>query len=122
MSKLTYIQKRPKASKPLVWLRREVRSPPLSRNARVQLGYRRRLLQEGMVLGMPHCRSLKAAGRSCYELRVRDAGVNWRLVFRVDHDAVVVAGLFTKTSRAATDRLIEKSRRRLAEYDAAAKG
>ena len=71
---------------------------------------------------MPHCRSLRAGGRSCYELRVRDAGVNWRLVYRVDDDAIVVAGLFRKTSWAATGQLIEVSRSRLAQHDAAAKG
>jgi phage-related protein len=63
-----------------------------------------------------------AIGKSCYELRLRDAGTNWRLVFRVDEDAVIVVGLFRKTSPSATGRLIAVSRRRLSEYDAAAKG
>jgi phage-related protein len=122
MSKLTYISGRSEAAKPLVWLRRGIKTPPLSRNARVELGYRLRLLQEGVVLRMPHCRPMRAAGKSCYELRVRDAGFNWRLVFRVDDDAIVIAGLFRKTSRSSTDRLIEVSRRRFSRYDAAAKG
>lgn len=91
-------------------------------NARIKLGFRLRLLQQGMVLGMPHSRPLRVVRKSRYELRIREAGVNWRLVYRIDEDAIVIAGLFRKTSRNATDRLIEISRERLALYDAAAKG
>ncbi len=122
MSKLTYHSEWSEAEKPLVWLRREVKTPPLSSNARIKLGYRLRLLQRGVVLEMPHSRPLRLLGKSCYELRVRDAGVNWRLVYRIDEDAIVIAGLFKKTSRTATDRLIETSGERLALYDAAVKG
>ncbi len=122
MSKLTYNEGRPRAGKPLVWLRRGVKTPPLSRLARIELGYRLRLLQEGVPLGMPHCRPMSAVGKRCFELRVRDGGINWRLVFRIDEDAIVIAGLFRKTSRAATDRLVEVSRGRLSRYDRAAEG
>jgi phage-related protein len=122
MSKLTYSGEGPGNRKPLVWLRSEVKTPPLSRRARVELGYRLRLLQEGITLAMPYSRPMKSIGKSCHELRVKDAGVNWRLVIRVDSDAIVVAGLFRKTAPQATRRLIVACRRRLSEYDAAAKG
>jgi phage-related protein len=121
MPKLTYISDSSGSGKPLVW-RSEIKAPPLPRKARVELGYRLRLLQKGLLLAMPHCRPMIAIGKSCYELRLRDAGTNWRLVFRVDEDAVIVVGLFRKTSPSATGRLIAVSRRRLSEYDAAAKG
>jgi hypothetical protein len=58
MSKLTYIPEWSKVGKTLVWLRREVKTPPLSSKARIELGYRLRLLQNGLFLGMPHCRPL----------------------------------------------------------------
>jgi len=121
MSKLTYISKS-RGAKPLVWLQTQIKTPPLSRNARVELGYYLRLVQQGVIPGMPHSRSMKNIGRACSELRVRDAGVNWRLVYRVDQDAIVVVGLFVKMSRAATDRIIEVCRKRLSQYDAAVEG
>lgn len=71
---------------------------------------------------MPHSRWMKRICAACHELRVKDSGVNWRLVYRVDDDAIAVAGLFAKTSRAATERMIDVCRKRLAHYDAAAKG
>jgi hypothetical protein len=40
--------------KPLVWLSGEVKSPPLSTEARIEAGYLLRCLQAGQNLAMPH--------------------------------------------------------------------
>lgn len=47
------------ADKPLVWLHGEVKTPPLSRAARIEAGYLLRRLQRGDPLGMPHSRPMK---------------------------------------------------------------
>jgi len=122
MSILTYTHRPHGEGKPLVWLHDQIKTPPLSRDVRIEMGYNLRLLQQGAMLGMPRSRPMKSIGRACYELRARDAGVNWRLIYRVDDDAIVIVGVFAKTSRAAAERIIDICRRRLALYDTAAKG
>ena len=70
--------------KPLVWLHGEVKSPPFSKDARVEAGFRLRQLQRGDVLAMPHSRPMPVLGPRCHELRIKDAAANWRIVYRAD--------------------------------------
>jgi phage-related protein len=56
-------------------------------------------------------------GLMCHELRVRDARHDWRIVYRVDPDAIVILDVFAKTTRRTPDRVIEDCRRRLKIYD-----
>ncbi|MGH2400591.1 MAG: type II toxin-antitoxin system RelE/ParE family toxin, partial [bacterium] len=58
-------------------------------------------------------------GRRCHELRVRDAGADWRIVYRLDADAVVILEVFTKKTRATPKTVIDACTRRLREYDRA---
>ena len=108
--------------KPLVWLRGEVKSPPFAREARVEAGFLLRRLQRGQNLGMPHARPMPVVGPGCHELRVRDAGHSWRLVYRVDRDAIVIAEVFDKRTRQTPKDVIEACRRRLRAYDGAVTG
>ena len=85
--------------KPLVWLRGEVRTPPFSTSARVAAGVLLRSLQRGDVLGLPHSRPMPSIGDRCYELRITDADVSWRVVYRIDPDAVIIVDVFRKKSR-----------------------
>jgi phage-related protein len=55
-------------------------------------------------------------------MRVRDAGHSWRLVNRVDRDAIVIAAVFDKKTQQTPREVIEACRRRLGAYDQAAKG
>jgi phage-related protein len=112
----------PARDKPLVWLRGEVKTPPFSTAGRLEAGFLLRRLQQGEALGMPHSRPMAAIGRGCHELRVRDAGHNWRLMYRVDRDAVVIAEVFDKKTRQTPKEVLEACRRRLRAYDEAAKG
>ena len=108
----------PPSDKPLAWLRGEVKSPPFSAAARLETGWLLRRLQAGEKLGMPHSRPMPTIGPRCHELRVVDAGVTWRLVYRLDPDAIVIADVFRKTTAATPVRVIEDCRRRLRQYDA----
>jgi hypothetical protein len=49
-------------SKPIVWLAGEIKSPPVSRRARIEAGYLLRLLQEGVRLKMPKSRPMPSIG------------------------------------------------------------
>lgn len=105
--------------KPLVWLHGEVRTPPFSPEARIEAGYLLRRLQSGERVGMPHSRPMPTIGPRCHELRINDAGATWRIVVRLDADAVVIAEVFSKKTQRTPDTVIDTCRRRLREYDSA---
>ena len=107
------------SDKPLVWLHGEVKTPPFSQAARIEAGYLLRLLQKGQAVGMPHSKPMPVVGPRCHELRVRDAGADWRIVYRLDSDAVVILEVFTKKTRAMPKIVIDACTRRLGEYDRA---
>ena len=108
------------AAKPLVWLHGEVRTPPLTTVARVEAGLLLRRLQRGESLGLPQSRPMPAIGGRCHELRVVDAAATRRIVYRIDADAIVVAEVFAKKSRATPRSVVDACKRRLRAYDAIA--
>ena len=103
--------------KPVVWLAGEVKTPPFSKEARVEAGFLLRRLQRGETLGMPQARPMPALGRRCYELRIRDEERNWRIMVRADGDAVVIVDVFAKKTRTTPRKVIEVCRERLRRYD-----
>ena len=105
------------ADKPLVWLHGEVKTPPFSKEARLEAGYLLRRLQRGERLEMPHSRPMPGIGSRCHELRIVDVNATWRIVYRVDPDAVVIAEVFKKKSTTTPQSVIDLSRKRLREYD-----
>ena len=109
------------ADKPLVWLRGEVKSPPFSLIARIEAGFLLRRLQRGESLSLPHARPMPVVGPRCHELRIRDSGHSWRVVLRLDPDAVVIAEVFDKKQQRTPDAVITACRQRLGAYDAAVK-
>jgi hypothetical protein len=76
--------------KPLVWLSGEVKSPPFSHDARVEAGVLLRRLQMGESVGLPHSRPMPSIAAQCHELRIVDQSVSWRLIYRIDPDAIIV--------------------------------
>jgi len=56
-------------------------------------------------------------GPRCHELRVRDGERNWRILHRIDSDAILIAEVFDKTSRATPREIIALCRKRLWAYD-----
>ena len=107
------------SDKPLVWLHGEIMTPPFSRAARIEAGYLLRLLQKRQAVGMPQSRPMPVVGQRCHELRVRDAAADWRIVYRLDADAVVVLEVFSKKTRTTPKTVIAACTRRLREYDRA---
>ena len=103
--------------KPLAWLHGEIKTPPFGKAARIEAGYLLRELQSGRVLAMPHSRPMPTVGARCHELRVIDEGVTWRIIYRVDPDAVVIAGVFAKKTTQTPTSVLDACRRRLGEYD-----
>lgn len=109
---------RERDDKPLVWLYGEVKTPPFSKDARIEAGVLLRRLQRGDSIGMPHSRPMPSLGRRCHELRVADRNRIWRVVYRIDPDAIVIVDVFSKTTRQTPKTVIERCQARLVDYDA----
>jgi phage-related protein len=107
--------------KPVVWLHGEIKTPPFSKVARIEAGFLLRQLQRGNSLGMPQSRPMPIVGQHCHELRVTDAGNNWRIIYRIDRDAIVILEVFPKKTKTTPREVIDTSSRRLKEYDNARK-
>lgn len=108
--------------KPLVWLAGQVKSPPFSTAARIEAGFLLRQLQQGQSLGLPHSRPMPSIARGCHELRIQDQDQTWRIVYRVDRDAIVILDVFSKKTSATPARIIEVCRQRLKRYAEDARG
>jgi phage-related protein len=108
--------------KPLVWLSGQVKTPPFSSEARVEAGFLLRQLQVGRILAMPHSRPMPSIGARCHELRIQDKDKTWRIVYRIDTDAIVIADVFAKTTQATPKQVIRASQKRLQRYDEVAGG
>jgi phage-related protein len=103
--------------KPLVWLHGEIKSPPFGSAARLEAGFLLRRLQRGDKLGLPQSRPMPRIGKRCHELRIVDDRLAWRIMYRIDSDAIVIAEVFSKKSGTTPLEVINTCRRRLKEYD-----
>src|SRR6266849_1325041 len=99
-------------SKPLVWLEAVVKTPPFSKEARIEAGMLLRQLQDGVTLGLPHSRPMPSIGARCHELRIHDADATWRIVYRIDGDAIVILDVFNKKSRRTPKTVIDTCQER----------
>lgn len=105
------------APKRLAWMTGTPQTPPWSLEARVEAGTLLRQLQNGVKLSMPVSRPMPSIGKGCHELRVRDAGANWRIIYRIDADAIVVVHIFSKKTEATPKQVISLCQSRLRTYD-----
>ena len=80
--------------KVLVWLKGEVKTPPFSRNARLEIGLLLRKLQIGEKLNLPESKPMSDIGSNCHELRINDKNIKWRIVFHISLDAIVILEIF----------------------------
>lgn len=56
-------------------------------------------------------------GVRCHELRINDTAGSWRIMYRIDPDAIVILEVFDKKTRATPKTVIDVCKRRLKEYD-----
>jgi phage-related protein len=103
--------------KDIVWLHSEVKTPPFSQEARLEAGYLLRQLQQGMKLSMPHSRPMPSIGRRCHELRINDKNSTWRIVYRIDDDAIVILEVFEKKTSTTPKYVIDICKNRIKDYD-----
>ena len=60
---------------------------------------------------------MSGIGARCHELRVVDADKTWRLIYRLDEDAIVIVEVFSKKSRSTPRSVIDQAKKRLRDYD-----
>lgn len=113
------IQMQNEKDKYLVWLSGEVKTPPFSLEARLETGYLLRRLQKGDSLSLPHSRPMPSIGSRCQELRVTDRDKTWRIIYRIDEDAIIILEVFAKKTNQTPKEIIERCEKRLKLYDAA---
>ena len=117
MSDMTYAESMSPTDKPLVWLHGEVKTPPFSPAARLEAGFLLRKLQRGEALSLPHSRPMPSIGPHCHELRINDTTGTWRIIYRIDPDAIVIVEVFEKKTPRTPRRVIELCQQRLRRYD-----
>jgi phage-related protein len=61
---------------------------------------------------------MPSIGRRCHELRVVDATATWRIMYRLDPDAIVILAVFAKKTAQTPTHVLDTCRRRLRGYDA----
>lgn len=114
MSKRTY--NRSKEDKPLVWLAEKIKTPPFSENARREAGLLLRQLQQGETVVMPLSRSMSDIGPRCHELRITDKNCIWRIMYRIEPDAIVILEVLKKKTESTPDDVIDQCKARLSYY------
>jgi len=103
--------------KHLVWLHGEVKTPPFSTAARIEAGFLLRSLQMGESLSMPHSRPMPSIGARCHELRINDEAATWRLIYRIDEDAIIILEVFSKKTQQTSKKVIDVCKKRIKDYD-----
>lgn len=101
----------------------QIKTPPLSLKARIRVGELLRRIQKRDQITMPHSRSMPSIGERVHELRVRDpdANANWRVIYRIDTEFLLVVDVFPKKTPKTPKQVIERCQSRLRLYDAGRK-
>ena len=103
--------------KPLRWLADEIAVPAVSAEAASKVGAMLEVIAMGGTIAMPRCRPMPSIGRRCHELRVRDRNRNWRIVYHVADDAIVILDVFSKKSPRTPSHVIDRCKQRLKRYE-----
>ena len=103
--------------KPLVWLTIRLKTPPMSFATRIECGFLLRQLQRGEKIGMPHSRPMPSIGKRCHELRVNDEKCTWRIMYRIDVDAIIIIDVDFKKTEKTSKSKIDLCVSRLSNYD-----
>jgi len=60
---------------------------------------------------------MPSIGKKCHELRVNDENVTWRIVYRIDPDAIVILEVFQKQTQKTPQDVIDVCKRRIRMYE-----
>jgi phage-related protein len=103
--------------KAIVWFSGGIKTPPFSKEARLEAGFLLRRLQRGERLSMPQSRPMPSIGRRCHELRIKDKDEIFRIIYRIDPDAILILHVFKKKSRQTPKYVIDHCKAGIRSYD-----
>lgn len=109
-------------NKPIIWLKELIKTPPFSKNARLEAGWLLRKLQLGEKLSLPDSRPMNEIGVNCHELRINDDVNKWRILYHIASEAIVILDIFKKKTNKTPKYIIENCKLRLSKYYAAIDG
>ena len=84
-------------------LRGEIKTPPMSRTARLEAGFLLRQLQQETKLSWPHSRPMPSIGERYHELRIQDGQITWQIIYRMNPDYISLELFAKKTNRAPAE-------------------
>jgi phage-related protein len=105
--------------KPFRLLGGVIQAPPMGITARWEAGNALRRIQEGEQLSMPLSRPMPDIGSGVQELRIQDDEMHctWRIFYRIDADALVVAEVLQKKTQKTPKATIKLCKQRFGRYD-----
>ena len=68
-------------------------------------------------MSLPHSRPMPSIDSRVHELRINDRDKTWRIIYRIDKDAIIIAEVFTKRTQKTPRKVIEIVQQRLRAYD-----
>lgn len=95
----------------------ELKSPPLPDQVRIDAGTLLSRVQDGFKLSLPISRPMRSIGKRVHELRLSDEAGEWRIVYRIDEDLILLVDAFKKTAEQTEQQDIERSVKRLKAFD-----
>ena len=66
---------------------------------------------------LPQSRPMPTVGKQCHELRINDEDLTWRILYKLDSDAIVILEVFDKKTAKTPKQVIEVSKNRLRNYN-----
>jgi len=117
MSDMTYYCRMSPKDKLLVWMHGEITTPPFTENARIEAGYLLRQIQKGIKLSLPQSRPMPSIGTQCYELRINDKNLTWRIIYRIFADAILILEIFEKKTNKTPKSIIDVCKQRVKRYE-----
>jgi len=89
-------------SKEIAWIKGEIKTPPFTRDARIKSGLLLRRLQLGEKLSQPESKPIKSIGKNCHELKIKDKDLDWRIIYHIHTEAIVILEVFAKKNKENT--------------------
>lgn len=87
-----------------------------------EAGFALRRTQRGELLSLPLSRPMPEIGAHVHELRIPDINTFWRIIYRIDSDAIIVVHAFEKKTGKTPESAKQLCRNRLKQYDKIASG
>jgi phage-related protein len=60
---------------------------------------------------------MPSIGARCHELRINDESKTWRIVYRIDDDAIIILDLFDKKTQKTPKEVVDNCKRRIRLYE-----